>query len=402
MDEHVQATVLLLLGTLFGLSVLGGMALRRLRIPPILAALLVGMGVRQSPLGPLATDPGVPSEVLGFLGHMGAAALLFYIGLQLDLRELGRQGRDVLLLTLFASLVPFLLGTGLMLAMGYALTLSLVIGMTRIPTAEAVVVPILDEFDLTRTRMGRMIVGAGTLDDVAEVVLVVVVSAWIAGDGGSGWREDLVRVALGLGGVALSSVVLTKVVLPRVLGLLSGDHQLIMGTSLATLLLLSGLSESFGAGFVVGALAAGVALMHAMDTPEDGDKVIRDVRLLTYGFLGPTFFFSVGLHADLLAIGEVPGLALALFSASMLGKLGGAGLMVALGHLPPKEGFAVGVGLVAQLTTEIVVAQLLLDAGLVDPDLYTAIVAASTLTTLAVPLALSMLLRRWSDVLRET
>ena len=39
--------------------------------------------------------------------------------------------------------------------------------------------PILDEFDLIRTRVGRFIVGAGVLDDIIEAFMVAFVSIWI-------------------------------------------------------------------------------------------------------------------------------------------------------------------------------------------------------------------------------
>jgi len=51
--------------------------------------------------------------------------------------------------------VPFLMGMGVMLALGYGWLMAFVIGLTRMPTAEAVIVPILDEFKLIRTRVGE-------------------------------------------------------------------------------------------------------------------------------------------------------------------------------------------------------------------------------------------------------
>jgi Kef-type K+ transport system membrane component KefB len=37
------------------------------------------------------------------------------------------------------------------------------------PTAEAVIVPILDELELIRPRVGQLIVGRGVIDDVIDV-----------------------------------------------------------------------------------------------------------------------------------------------------------------------------------------------------------------------------------------
>jgi hypothetical protein len=89
------------------------------------------------------------------------------------------QSGDIVWLTALNTIVPFLLGMAVMLALGYGWLLALVIGLTRMPATEAVIVPILDEFKLIRTRVGEFIIGAGVLDDVIEVILVAFVSVWI-------------------------------------------------------------------------------------------------------------------------------------------------------------------------------------------------------------------------------
>lgn len=97
--------------------------------------------------------------------------LLFFIGLQIDLAEMRALSRDIVRATVFNTAFPFLLGMGVMLLLGYGWLVAFVIGLTRMPTAEAVIVPILDEFRMVRTRMGEFIIGVGVLDDVIEMFL---------------------------------------------------------------------------------------------------------------------------------------------------------------------------------------------------------------------------------------
>ena len=47
-----------------------------------------------------------------------------------------------------------------------------------------------------------------------------------------------------------------------------------------------------------------------------------------------------------------------------------------------REAWIVGIGLDARLTTEIIVAQLLFNAGLIDVHLFTALVAAASFTAI--------------------
>ncbi len=115
--------------------------------------------------------------------------LLFYIGLQIDLKEMRDQSGDILWLTALNTVVPFLMGMAVMLGLGYGWLIAFVIGLTRMPTAEAVIVPILDEFKLIHTRVGEFIIGAGVLDDVIEVFMVALVSVWIGQKAGGPQRR---------------------------------------------------------------------------------------------------------------------------------------------------------------------------------------------------------------------
>ena len=73
--------------------------------------------------------------------------------------------------------------------------------------------------------------------------------------------------------------------------------------------------------------------------------------------------------------------------------------MVPMKKLSVREAWIIGIGLNARLTTEIIVAKLLLDAKLIDIHLFTALIAASSLSTVIVPLIFTLLMRRWGDQL---
>jgi len=196
MAVNLVTELLLDLALLFALTYLLAGLLERVRIPGILAALFVAMAVHYTPIGGRLLSPQFHLP-LAFLADLGVLFLLFYIGLQIDLKEMRDQSSDIIWLTVLNTVVPFLMGMGVMLCMGYGWLIAFVIGLTRMPTAEAVIVPILDEFKLIHTRVGKFIIGAGVLDDVIEVFLVTLVSVWIgqkAGDIGGDITSLLVGV----------------------------------------------------------------------------------------------------------------------------------------------------------------------------------------------------------------
>ena len=73
--------------------------------------------------------------------------------------------------------------------------------------------------------------------------------------------------------------------------------------------------------------------------------------------------------------------------------------MVTMKKLSVREAWIVGIGLDARLTTEIIVAQLLFNAGLIDVHLFTALVEAASFTANTVPLGFALLVRRWGEQL---
>ncbi len=170
--------LLLSMAVLFGATYLLAGFFQRLRIPAILGALFVAMAARYTPLGKALLSAPLYGH-FDFLAQVGAMFLLFYIGTQIDIKKMKTMGSDIVWCTALNTMIPFLLGMAVMFGLGYGPMLAIVIGLTRMPTAEAVVVPILDDFNLIRSRVGALIVGVGTLDDVIEVFLVVIVSIWI-------------------------------------------------------------------------------------------------------------------------------------------------------------------------------------------------------------------------------
>jgi Ca2+-transporting ATPase len=163
-----------------------------------------------------------------------------------------------------------------------------------------------------------------------------------------------------------------------------------------------GFSQYVELGMVVGAITAGVLMRPAFNRMgRVGEQVTQVIQSVSYGFLGLMFFFWVGLNADLEGMAREPSLAVLLFLAAFLGKLAGVFIMVPMKRLTTREAWTIGIGLNARLTTEIIVAQLLLGSGLIDIHMFTALIAASSASTIVVPLLFALMVRQWGDKLRQ-
>ena len=184
MNEIELGELLLSFSLVFALTYIFGYFLSKFRIPTILAALFVGIALSYTPFFTFIHSISTFENTFTFLANLGVLFLLFYIGLQIELGEMKKSSSDIIWLTILNTTIPFIFGAIAMLLYGYGWAIALVIGMTRMPTAEAVIVPILDEFKMIKTRIGTFIIGAGVLDDVIEVILVGIVSIWIGSKSG--------------------------------------------------------------------------------------------------------------------------------------------------------------------------------------------------------------------------
>lgn len=400
MPELKLGELLLDIALLLGITYMLAGILTRFRIPGLLAALLVAMAIHYTPFGTrlLAPEFSIP---LGFLAQLGVLFLLFFIGLQIDTKEMLKSSADIIWLTALNTIVPFLLGVLVMLGLGYSWLLAFVVGMTRMPTAEAVIVPILDDFGLIRSRVGTFIIGAGVLDDIIEVILVAFISIWI-GDNSNIAGANNIALFVGSAIFILLAWISYRWLIAHMADWLPRRTSNLMLLSMVVLFGFGGLSQYTELGMIVGAITAGVLMRPTFDNMgEVGSQVIMTIKSISYGFLGLMFFFWVGLNADLQQIMQAPTLAILLYLAGTLGKLVGVFLMVPLGKINVREAWVIGVGLDARMTTEIIVAKMLFDAKLIDQYLFTALVSAASFTALSVPLLFTVLVRQWGASLSE-
>ena len=403
MNDQLLGQFLLLLALLFGLTYILAGFMERLKIPGILAALFVAMGAHYTPIGTLLSQ-GTFYEVFTVLAELGVLFLLFFIGLQIDMGEMRSQSKNIILATVLNTVIPFAMGVGVMRYLGYDWVISFVIGLTCMPTAEAVIVPILDEFNLIKTKVGNYIVGAGVLDDVIEVFLIAFVSLWISDNSGltSSDSKEITDLLINVIIFVVAAWMVHKwILLPLSHWMKVKVANLILLTILV-LFVFGGFAEHTELGLVVGAIVAGMLMRPVFQASGDaGIGATKAVRAISYGFFGIVFFLWIGMSVDLSGMFKAPELAILLFLAAFVGKIIGIFLLVPAGKLNSKEAWTIGIGLNARLTTEIIVAKLLLDTHLIDIQLFTALVASSSVSTIVVPLLFSLMVSYWKEDLKE-
>jgi Kef-type K+ transport system membrane component KefB len=119
---------------------------------------------------------------------------------------------------------------------------------------------------------------------------------------------------------------------------------------------------------------------------------------LTYAWLVPVFFVSIGLQANVRALGpEGLPFALLILVVAIVSKVTGSGIGARLGGFTGKDALRLGVGMASRGEVGLIVASVGMGAGLIEEVIFGSVVLMVLATTLVTPILLRMLYPRIVD-----
>jgi len=387
--------LLLFLGGIFLFTFLIGILLEKIRIPWIFAALILGLGLAFKNPFPQVTN----SETFGFLGELGMYFLLFLIGFELDFLKIRQLGRFIIKATFLIIFLEAIFGSLVIhFIFGYSWFISVLIALSFATVGEAILIPILDEFNLTKTKLGQSILGIGTLDDIIEVLVIILVVAslpFLTGDEkGSGLYSSQILVISGfLIALFLFSFILIR--LKKRFSLMKIPKiEAIFLLILAIFFLFLGFGKMVEATITaIGALLAGITVRNLL-SKERIEIIEPYMKAVTYSLFGPIFFLWVGIDADVNYLIQSPLLILLVISVSYFAKIL-ASYLVARRELGKRLAFLMGVALGVRFSTSIVIIKLLFEKGIMESRLYSVLIGSTIAFKFIIPFLLSFLITRW-------
>ncbi|MFL6830036.1 MAG: cation:proton antiporter, partial [Sphingomicrobium sp.] len=364
-------------------AVLGVVAFRTLKLPPMLGYLVVGVLI-----GPHALGVGAAPEALRHLGEFGVVFLMFVIGLEFNLAKLRAMRAHVFGLGLSQVTLTIVLGTlgSLFLAAlapqlwkmewRTAVALSGALAMS----STAIVVKLLSERLELETEHGKRVMGVLLFQDLAVVPLLVIIPAL-----SSPPERLFIELAIaGAKATALIAVLLAggqrvmrwwlTLVARRKSEELFVLNLLLVTLGLAWLTELAGLSLALGA-FIAGMLISETVYKHQVET---------DIRPFHDVLLG-LFFISVGMLLDWRLVVARWGLVLLMTTVPVLFKLALVTLLARA--FAASMGVALRTGLYLAQAGEFgfVLLTLAQERGVVPGQLLNPILASMVLSMLATP-----------------
>lgn len=263
---------------------------RRLKLPPVLGYLCVGLMI-----GPTALDWVHESADLPDLAELGVVFLLFTLGLEFSLPKMLKLRRVVFGLGTLQVLATTAVLGSLLYAFGMSASTAFMLGAGLSLSSTAIVSKELTSLGEIFSTHGQNAIGVLLFQDVVAVLLLTLVPVF-AGSSDQAWYWAL-PITLGKTVILFVGLLLTsRYILPRLFHEVAASRsaELFVLLALVIVLLTAWLTHLLGLSPALGAFLAGMLLgeSHYRHQIEADIRPFRDILL-------GLFFVSIGMLIDL-------------------------------------------------------------------------------------------------------
>jgi Kef-type K+ transport system membrane component KefB len=130
-------------------------------------------------LGPPLADFCPFPEAMVLIGSFGLIGLILESGIDLDVGQLKETGKRAILMAFTGTALPLLVGMGLGRAAGQELQSSIAIGATFSPSSLGVSANVLSAGEVLNTPTGQMIVASSVVDDVLGLIMLSILDVFV-------------------------------------------------------------------------------------------------------------------------------------------------------------------------------------------------------------------------------
>ena len=400
----VQIVLLVVSGRLLGELMV------RIGQPSIMGQIIAGIILGPSLFGlvfPHAQASLFPSNegqksMADAIGQLGILFLLLLAGMETDLGLAKRLRKSAAGVSLTGIVIPFTAGfiLGEFIPDAFLpypekrLVTSLFLGTALSISSVKIVASVVREMDFLRRNIGQLIVASAIIDDTVGWVIIAITFG-LAEKG----TVDLATLATSvIGTLAFMAVSFTvgRQVVFEIIRWTNDNFRSDLPVLSAIIAIMGGMAiitNLIGVHTVLGAFVAGILVGQSPILTRQIDVQLRG---LTTALFMPVFFGLTGLQTDLTVLADpsILLLTVAVVVIASIGKFGGAFAAARFGGYSAPEALALGCGMNARGSTEVIVATIGLSVGVLDEKLFSVIVAMAVITTMAMPPTLRWALAR--------
>lgn len=357
-----------------------GIMSKRVDMPQVVGSLIAGLL-----LGPSLLNLVQPSEFLSMLSELGVIVLMFSAGLQTDIQELKKTGKAAFFIALIGVLVPLAGGYVLAEVFGHSddFLKNMFVGTVFTATSVSISVETLKEMGKLSTRSGSAILGAALIDDVLGLILLTVITG--ASDGDVSLWIVMAKIVAFFAMTIVVGLFLHKLI-QKWMSSAQWNRKRFAVISVGFCFFYAYIAEAvFGVADIIGAFCAGLIIAHTTRATYVGAQS----ETLSYMFLSPIFFASVGLKV---VISDMTGatviLAIVAIVMAIATKIIGCGLGAKLFHYTNAESLRIGIGMVSRGEVALIVANKGIASGMMSAVFLPPMILMVVVTTVITPILL--------------
>lgn len=367
---------------------------KKFQLPQVVGALLAGLL-----LGPAILNIIQETTFIKETAEIGVIVLMFCAGMETDVQEMKKCGKAAFVIALIGVIVPLLGGFGVAYffnrpgvldsdASASLMLQNIFIGIILTATSVSITVETLKELGKLKTRSGNAILGAAIIDDILGIIALTIVTSM---------TDSSVKIGIVLLKIVaffiFSAVVgflfykfYTKWVVPNQKGL--HRHVII---AFVFCLLMAYVSEAvFGVADITGAFIAGLII----SCTQRSQYLASKFDVLSYAYLSPIFFASLGLQVTLPSMSSsVILFSVVLVIVAVLTKVIGCGLGAKMCGYQNYQCARIGVGMISRGEVALIVASKGAALGLMSSNILGPVILVVIVTTVITPILLKLVFK---------
>lgn len=368
-----------------------GLITKKFHLPQVVGALLAGLI-----FGPACLNLIKETDFIQSTAEIGVIVLMFCAGMETDIQELKKSGKASFVIALIGVLVP--LAGGYFVGMYFngpdkiisdassSLFLqNMFIGIILTATSVSITVETLKELGKLKTKSGNAILGAAIIDDILGIIALTVITSL------SDSSVNIVIVLLKILGffifAAVAGYLFYRLYRKWSESAEGGMHRHAI-IAFVFCLLMSYIGERyFGVADITGAFIAGLILSGT----KRSQYLAAKFDVLSYLYLSPIFFASIGLKAILPDMNAmVLAFAVILTLVAVITKVIGCGLGAKACGYQNYQCIRIGIGMISRGEVALIVASKGNSLGLMGSNFMGPIVMVVVVTTVITPILLKI------------
>jgi Kef-type K+ transport system membrane component KefB len=343
--------------------------------------------------GPAGGNYILMSSALWMFSSLGVILLLFMVGLESSVGEMLKVGGRATAVAIVGIIAPFGLGyvTCLWLLPDAGTPAHLFMSATLCATSVGITARVFKDLGTMQRPEAKVILGAAVIDDILGLIILAIVVGVVKSGEVKG--DEIMKISL------MSAVFLGAVILvgerfargaARVMGVLDRDNNKLL-FPLALACFLSWAANQIELATIVGAFAAGLILNEKHFEEHAKSTTVEELIAPLERIFAPVFFVLMGMQVNLASFVDPGTIKLAaIFSVvAIIGKV-----VCGLPAGKDMDRLSIGIGMVPRGEVGLIFASIGRSMGVVNDEVFSAIVVVVMVSTLITPPAMKWSMQR--------